>query len=97
MEMDRTDIINESNECITKDRAATHGDAEDSFNNIAFLWTWWINTRQDQSIKLSAHDVAIMMSLFKHARIAGNAFHLDNYVDSIGYQAIAGEIIQGYT
>jgi len=45
-----------------------------------------------QKAQLRPDDVAIMMALFKIARIAGNAQHEDNYVDLAGYAALAGEI-----
>jgi len=41
----RTEILETANQYITKDRAATHGDAEDSFAQIAAVWTWWLNER----------------------------------------------------
>jgi hypothetical protein len=37
-------------------------------------------------------DVAMMMTLFKIARIKGNPDHIDSYIDAAGYLAIAGEI-----
>ena len=89
--MNRSDIINEADDAITKDRAATHGDAEDSFTDIATLWNWWIRKRGANL--LSAFDVAMMMDLFKTVRAANNPSHTDNYIDKVGYTAIAGEII----
>jgi hypothetical protein len=77
-----------ADKCITRDRAATHGDAEDSFQAIGDLWSCYLglNTR------LLPHDVAIMMVLFKVARFKSNASHMDNAVDMAGYAALAGEI-----
>jgi hypothetical protein len=37
-------------------------------------------------------DIAMMLTLFKIARIKGNPDHVDSYVDAAGYLAIAGEI-----
>ena len=88
--MNRSDILKEAERCITKDRAATHGDAEDNFAAIASGWDWWLSIR-DQG-PLSAFDVAMMMTLFKTARAAANKGHNDNFVDGAGYYAIAGEI-----
>tara|TARA_R110000772_G_scaffold230205_1_gene340991 strand:- start:169 stop:462 length:294 start_codon:yes stop_codon:yes gene_type:complete len=86
----RDDILLEAMQCITHDRAATHGDAEDSFQTIADVWSWWLSNRPLSP--LTAADVAMMMVLFKAGRICGNKTHEDNYVDLAGYAALAGEI-----
>ena len=88
----RDDILCEAMQCITVDRAATHGDAEDSFQTIADVWSWWLSNRPLPDDPLTAADVAMMMALFKVGRIAGNKTHADNYVDLAGYAALAGEI-----
>jgi hypothetical protein len=90
--MNRDDILHEAISAITVDRAATHGDAEDSFSEIAKLWSWWIDNRPVPEAELLPEDVAMMMALFKIGRIAGNRTHADNYVDLSGYAALAGEI-----
>ena len=90
--MNRDDILHEAMHCINVDRAATHGDAEDSFASIAQLWDWFLHNRPVPEAELLPEDVAMMMSLFKIARIAGNSQHGDNYVDLAGYAALAGEI-----
>ena len=41
---------------------------------------------------VNGFDIAIMMTLFKIARIKGNPDHVDSYVDAAGYLALAGEI-----
>jgi len=88
--MKRSDILKEAERCITKDRAATHGDAEDNFAAIASGWDWWLSIREKGP--LNAFDVAMMMTLFKTARAASNKAHSDNFVDGAGYYALAGEI-----
>jgi len=90
--MNRDDILQEAMHCITVDRAATHGDAEDSFASIAQLWDWFLHNRSIPEADLLPEDVAMMMALFKIGRIAGNRTHEDNYVDLAGYAALAGEI-----
>jgi hypothetical protein len=82
----RTTILATAKDCITRDRAATHGDAENNFSDIAKLWSWWLGHPVD------AYDVAQMMSLFKKARAKANRAHEDNFVDDIGYTALAAEI-----
>lgn len=91
--MNRSEILTTAAEYITKDRAATHGEAEDSFNAIAGVWGWWLATRATGP--LTAFDVACMMALFKFARMAGNPAHVDSAVDACGYAALAGEIATG--
>lgn len=88
--MNRKEVLQQAEQCITQDRAATHGDAEDSFASVAALWKWWMIHRD--SGPLTAYDVAMMMSLFKHARAASNKAHADNFVDAIGYIALASEM-----
>ena len=88
--MNREEILNTASQYITKDRAATHGDAETNFENIADLWSWWMYGREIYTI--NQFDVAVMMTLFKIARIKANPSHVDSYVDGAGYLAIAGEI-----
>lgn len=88
--MNREEILTTAIQYITKDRAATHGDAEDNFDNIADLWSWWMRGRE--IYEMNNFDVAMMMVLFKIARVKANPGHVDSYVDGVGYLAIAGEI-----
>jgi hypothetical protein len=88
----RDDILLEARQCITVDRAATHGDAEDSFQTIADVWSWYLSNRLLPDDPLTPADVAMMMALFKIGRIFGNKTHEDNYVDLAGYAALAGEM-----
>ena len=84
--MKRSEILDTAKEYVTKDRAATHGDAESNFGLIACYW----------SAHLDAHvgpaDVAVMMTLFKLARAKGNLGNPENWVDGCGYLACGGEI-----
>lgn len=89
----RQDILQAAQACITVDRAATHGEAEDSFALIAAYWTIWLGDRL--AVPLTALDVSMMMVGFKIARAQGNAAHIDNYVDLVGYAALAAEISGG--
>lgn len=90
--MDRQEIIHTALNYISVDRAATHGDAEDSFAEIAKLWSWYNDNRTIPEGPFEARDVAMMMSLFKIARICNNTKHEDSYIDLVGYAALAGEI-----
>lgn len=70
---------------ICKDRNAQYGEPEDNFGRIAKFWSDYLETSID------AADVAIMMSLFKIARIATGGNKSDNWVDLIGYAACGAE------
>jgi hypothetical protein len=86
----RRALLEEAAEIISVDRAATHGRAENSFATIAGVWNWWLGVRPGGP--LGAVDVAIMMDLFKTARLASNMTHRDNWLDKAGYSALGFEI-----
>jgi hypothetical protein len=86
--MDKSDILKTANKFITKDRQATHGQAENNFNRIAHLWSAYL----DHSI--TSEDVAILMVLLKAVRFKNNPSHIDNAIDMCGYSALAGELGQ---
>ena len=86
--MNRTDILDAARQAITVDRAATHGEAENTFGLIAAYWSAHLDC------EVTAGDVAQLMVLFKVARMKANPGHADNYVDAVGYAAIAGELAE---
>jgi hypothetical protein len=88
--MNREEILQTAMKYVTKDRDATHGDAEDNFDNVSDLWSWWMHGREICTV--NGFDIAMMMTLFKIARIKGNPDHVDSYIDGAGYLALAGEI-----
>ena len=53
--MNRTEILDKANEYITRDRQATHGEAENSFADIAGLWSAYLHK------EINPRDVAMMM------------------------------------
>lgn len=83
--MNRSQILDTAKEYVTKDRAATHGDAESNFGLIAAYWSAHLNKN------ITAHDVAVMMTLMKLARAKANPKHIDNWIDGCGYLALGGE------
>jgi hypothetical protein len=83
----RGDILDTAKEYVTKDRAADHGDMENNFNMIADYWSLHLEQHID------AHDVAVMMTLLKVARIKSNPKHMDNFIDGAGYLACGGELV----
>ena len=90
--MNRADILDEAKRIVTQDRAATHGNAENSFADIAGHWTWWLQRKLAPGATITAYDVAEMMVGFKQARCMTNPTHRDNHTDKCGYGALAGEI-----
>ncbi len=84
--MNRAEILDTAKEYITKDRADTHGDAEANFGLIAAYWSAHLGRN------IKSHDVAVMMCLFKLARMKSNPAHIDSSQDLCGYGAIAGEL-----
>jgi hypothetical protein len=88
--MKRAEILATATEYVTKNRATTHGDAEDNFRRIARLWNAYMGIDDITPI-----DVAVMMSLLKVARIRQNPTHADNWIDIAGYAACGGEIATG--
>lgn len=68
---------------VMTDRNREYGSPEDSFAEIARLWSWYLNR------ELSPMDVSTMMMLLKMARCKANASHLDNLVDIAGYAVCA--------
>ena len=85
VQVNRADILDTAKEYVTKDRAATHGDAERNFGLIAAYWSAHLNKN------ISPHDVAVMMTLLKLARAKSNPKHADNWIDGCGYLALGGE------
>lgn len=87
--MTRSEILEIANRCITQDRAATHGNAEDSFADIAAMWSVYL----EHPVKPA--DVCMMMVLLKTVRFKNTPSHADHTIDICGYAAISGEISMG--
>ena len=84
--MKREDVLNEANIIVSKDRESQYGSPENSFGEIAKLWSGYIGR------EITPHDVAIMMALMKIARIKCGKYKEDSYIDACGYIACAGEL-----
>lgn len=82
----RGDYLEAAKEIVCNNREAQYGSPEDNFNNIAMLWTNYLETI------VTAKDVSIMMALMKIARIKTGTFKEDSWVDAIGYMACGAEI-----
>lgn len=84
--MNRADILTAATTAVTRDRATTHGAAEDTFGAIARVWSarLGVTVRPDQ--------VAILLIDLKTCRAWGNPGHDDNWIDMAGYAACGGEL-----
>ena len=82
----RKTILEAAEKCVCHDRQDTHGRPEDSFGDIADLWTAY------KGVEFDPVDVAQMMILLKIGRAKENPKHTDNWIDIAGYAACAGEI-----
>jgi len=82
-------VLQEAESLINGDRAATYGDAKESFNRIAGMWSAYLGT------EVTGLDVTNMMILLKVSRTKGG-YHRDSYVDIGGYAGL-GERIDGPT
>lgn len=82
----REEVLRKANEMVNGQREEDYGTPENNFKNIADVWSWYLD------LELSALDVANMMTLMKMARIKGNSFKADSYIDAIGYLACGYEI-----
>lgn len=86
-EMTRSEILESALVCVTQDRAATHGPAEDTFARIAAVWSAMLGQ------PVTPAQVALMLAGLKIARAWGNPGHADNWVDLAGYAACGGELV----
>lgn len=85
--MTRTELLQKAEKCINGDRDLKYGKPEDNFSVIAGYWEKYL------SINIRPVDVAIMMCLFKIARLKTSSFEdLDSWVDLAGYAACGAEI-----
>ncbi len=84
--MKSNQILNQASVLVQGQREKDYGDKTENHNNIARLWSAYLN------IKIEAHDVALMMALLKMARTKLGEVSKDTYIDMSAYSAIAGEI-----
>jgi len=85
----RTSILEDARRIVCGEREGQYGTPEDSFSNIAKLWSAYCER------DFTPMDVAVMMALLKVARIKNSPSHEDSWVDGCGYLACGGEIAGG--
>ena len=79
-------FLDKANVLVKGQREIDYGDKTKNHDNIAKLWSAYLDT------PVTAHDVAIMMTLLKVARTKVGVVNEDTYTDMAAYGAIAGEI-----
>lgn len=84
--MKKEEFLDKAKELICGERNDTHGDAYTQLNNVAQLWTAYLG------IAIWPEQVAMCMALMKISRSKHGTRNLDDYLDLIGYSAIAGEM-----
>ena len=82
-----SEILQIASNLVNGDRQNQHGDKVTNHNNIARLWSAYLDKN------ITANDVALMMTLLKVARTKCGSHNIDNYIDGAGYMGVAGEII----
>ena len=83
-----SNIFEMAKKIVNGHRQDDYGSPEDSFQNIANYWNaYFKQVADDREDGLTAEDVAIMMVLFKIARL-GYGYTKDSVVDICGYSAI---------
>lgn len=84
----RDEILRQAALIVTGPRQEDYGDASESFERIARLWSAYLN-----GCPIGKEDVAVMMMLLKVSRLLGSDFkHLDSWIDACGYLALGGEL-----
>ena len=81
----RNDILTKADKLTSTDRELEHGEASKNFEMVADLWSVYLG------VDIFPHEVPMMMVLYKVARTTENPYNVDNYVDTCGYGALAGE------
>jgi|TARA_X000001382_G_scaffold26517_2_gene17016 hypothetical protein len=92
--MNTTEILETTKNLVSNDRNDKHGDKLENHQNIARLWTSYIQNKTSTDLIILPEDVANLMALLKIARTQAGQHNIDDYVDACGYSAIAGEIAQ---
>ena len=86
--MKRSDVLYTADSLINGDRQEDYGEAHESFEAIARMWSAYLGTN------LEGRDVCNLMALLKLARLR-NGPHDDSSVDACGYLALGAELADG--
>ena len=85
-----TTILDQAASIVDADREKTYGKPDKNLRAIAEFWEAWLRARGKLAPDafLTFEDVACMMSLLKHARLAYDPKHVDSQVDACGYMRL---------
>lgn len=86
--MKRADVLDAARQAVMVDRAATHGDAENTFAMISGSWSAKLG------VEVTPAQVCLLLADLKACRAWGNPGHADNWVDLAGYAACGGELAE---
>lgn len=92
--MNGPEALETAAQLIGGERAVQHGDARDSFEVIANLWSAWLGLDLIPGYRFTAHDALMLMALMKIARMRFGEFNRDDYVDALGYIALALQVME---
>jgi hypothetical protein len=81
-------------ELVGGDRARQHGDARVLHEHVARMWREYLDNGGLRRIALNAADVLAMLALLKIARTLHGEFNRDDWVDALGYVALAGQVAE---
>ena len=95
--MNTTEILDKAKKLVSGDRHQKHGDKVVNHENIARLWSSYLQNKTQLNINLMPEDVANLMILLKVARSQAGEHNIDDFVDTCGYASIAGEISEKRT
>jgi hypothetical protein len=91
----RRQVLDEVEDCVCRDRQATHGDPEDNFADIALIASTILRRKLKEDVSLDELDVAMFMVCLKLVRAGQNSSHYDNLLELCGYGIVAGAILKG--
>lgn len=89
--MTRAEILSIATDIVTKDRATTHGPAENTFKALAVVRKGLDIARAHRTRIIA--DEALDLAALKLVRAAYNPQHMDNAIDGAAYFAIFGELV----
>lgn len=86
--MRAAEVLGTAASLVSGERQQTHGPKLENHQNIASLWSAYLGR------EVTPLDVALMMALLKIGRTKAGSHNLDDYIDLIGYGAVAGELAE---
>jgi hypothetical protein len=79
---------------LVAERGAVYGSPAENFNNCAVLWSEWLRNVHNVTVPITGRDVAMMMVLFKVARLYAGTWHQDSVLDIAGYATCLNQMIE---